>query len=70
MHRGPKDFPLGTPYVLAVVALDEGPRMMTNLVGIEPDPGAVKIGMAVEVLFADVSDELALPHFRPVGAGR
>lgn len=70
VHRGPKDFPLGTPYVLAIVALDEGPRMMTNLVGIEPDPGKVKIGMAVEVVFADVSDEVALPHFRPAGAGR
>jgi len=69
VHRGPKDFPLGTPYVLAVVELEEGPRIMTNLVGVEPDPSTVKIGMAVEVVFAYVSEELTLPHFRPAGAG-
>jgi uncharacterized OB-fold protein len=70
VHRGPKNFPLGTPYVLAVVALDEGPRLMTNLVGIAPDPAQVKIGMAVEVVFADAGDGVALPHFRPAGAAR
>src|SRR5207249_214878 len=48
-----------------VVELDEGPRMMTNLVGIAPDPAKIKIGMAVEVVFEDVSPEIALPRFRP-----
>ena len=69
-HRGPKDFPLGTPYVLAIVELEEGPRLMTNLVGVPADPGAVHIGMEVEVTFMDVSDTAALPHFRPVEEGR
>jgi uncharacterized OB-fold protein len=68
VHRGPKDFPLGTPYVLAVVELDEGPRLMTNLVGVPVDPVHVRIGMPVEVVFMDVSDDAALPHFRPVEA--
>jgi len=67
VHRGLKDFPLGTPYVLAVVKLDEGPRMMTNLVGAGTDPAAIRIGTPVEVVFVDVSDAIALPHFRPVG---
>jgi uncharacterized OB-fold protein len=66
VHRGPKEFPLGTPYVLAIVELDEGPRLMSNLIGVAADPGAVHIGMPVEVVFTDVSESVALPHFRPV----
>jgi len=67
VHRGPKGFPLDTPYVLAVVELDEGPRVMTNLVDVDATPEAVRIGMPVEVTFADVSDEIGLPRFRPAG---
>ncbi len=65
VHRGQKNFPLGTPYVLAVVELAEGPRMMTNLIDVAADPAAIRIGMPVEVVFRDVSADLALPHFRP-----
>ena len=68
VHRGLKDFPLGTPYVIAMVELAEGPRLMTNLVGVEPDPARLRIGMPLEVVFEDVSPEIALPRFRPVGA--
>jgi len=68
VHRGLKDFPLGTPYVIAIVELVEGPRLMTNLVGIEADPARVTIGMPVEVVFEDVSPEIALPRFQPAGA--
>ena len=52
------------PYVLAVVELAEGPRMMTNLVACAPE--AVRIGMAVEVVFDDVTPDVTLPMFRPV----
>jgi len=62
-HRGQKGFPVPTPYVLAVVELAEGPRMMTTLVDVEPT--SVRIGMPVEVMFRDVSDTIALPLFRP-----
>ena len=65
VHRGQKGFPVPTPYVLAIVALAEGPRMMTTLVDV--DPLAVRIGMPVEVVFRDVSDTIALPLFRPSG---
>ena len=65
VHRGQKGFPLGPPYVIAIVELDEGPRMMTNLIGIEADPAKLTIGMPVEVVFEDVSAEIALPRFRP-----
>jgi uncharacterized OB-fold protein len=54
------------PYVTAIVQLDEGPRMLTNLVDIEPDPEHVRCDMAVEVDFLELSDEISLPVFRPV----
>lgn len=50
------------PYVLAVVELDEGPRMLTNVVGIEPD--ALALDHPVEVAFETVG-ETALAVFRP-----
>jgi uncharacterized OB-fold protein len=68
VHRGQKGFPLGVPYVIAVVELEEGPRMMTNLVGVTPDPSAIRIGMPVEVTFLDATPGATLPHFRPAGS--
>jgi uncharacterized protein len=56
------------PYVLAVVELEEGPRMMTNVVGCVPDD--VRIGMAVEVEFDDVTPDVTLAKFKPAAAGR
>ena len=52
------------PYVLALVDLEEGIRMMTRIV--DCDPETVKIGMDVEVVFEDITEECALPMFRPV----
>ncbi len=52
------------PYVLAIVELDEGVRMMTNVVGCAPD--AVRVGMPVQVVFEDVTAEITLAKFRPV----
>jgi len=54
------------PYVAAVVELAEGPRVMTNLVGVDPDD--VRIGMAVVVDFAPAGDEgtALVPVFRPI----
>ena len=51
------------PYVAAVVELDEGPRMMTNIVDCDID--ALRVGMAVEVHFRVISDDVAIPVFRP-----
>jgi uncharacterized OB-fold protein len=60
--RGPwKD---SAPYVAAYVELEEGPRVMTNVVEVDPD--AVRIGMPVEVVF-DRSETAAIPRFRPAG---
>jgi uncharacterized OB-fold protein len=49
------------PFVVALVDLDEGPRLMTNIVGCEPTE--VTIGAKVTVRFEPVSDAAALPLF-------
>lgn len=58
------------PYAIAVVALEEGPRMMTNLVDVEQTPEALQLDMPLEVVFEPCSDSISLPLFRPAGAGR
>jgi uncharacterized OB-fold protein len=55
------------PYVVAYVELDEGVRVCSNVVGCAPDE--VEIGLPVEVTFDHVSEDLALPKFRPADAG-
>ena len=55
------------PYVLAVVALEEGPRLLTNVINVAPE--AVAIGMPVEVTFAELDGTTKLPLFQPAGAG-
>jgi len=51
------------PYVLAVIELDEGPRMESNVTGCPIEE--VKIDMPVEVYFDDVAPGFAVPKFRP-----
>jgi uncharacterized protein len=51
------------PYVMAWVDLDEGVKMLTNIVDCPPQE--VKIGMPVEAVFADVTPEVTLVKFRP-----
>ena len=55
------------PHSIAVVELNEGPRMMTNIVGCPQTPEALKLDMPVEVTF-ETFGEIALPFFQPVGA--
>jgi uncharacterized protein len=62
-HRDAPGFE--APYSIAVVELDEGPRMMTNIVGCDQTPDALQLDMALEVTFEPVTDEIALPLFRP-----
>jgi uncharacterized protein len=52
------------PYVAAVVDLEEGPRMMTNVVDCGHD--ALEVRMHVEVTFRPISDDVTIPVFRPV----
>ena len=53
------------PYIVAIVELEEGPRITTNIVGCEP--GAVKIGMPVEATYDDVTHDTTLVKFRLAG---
>lgn len=68
VHRAP-DVALAdsVPYVVALVDIDEGARMMTNIVGCPP--GSVRIGMRVEVRFEPTSERGALPLFGPIADG-
>jgi uncharacterized OB-fold protein len=50
------------PYAVVVIKLKEGPKMNSNLVGVKPH--AIKIGMPVQVVFEDISDEVTLPKFK------
>ena len=52
------------PYVYALIELDEGPMFGSNIIGI--DPKDVKIGMPVEVVYEDITEEFTLPKFKPV----
>ena len=51
------------PYVVGVIELEEGPHILSNVVGVEPD--AVEVGMRVAVSFEQMSDTISLPLFRP-----
>jgi len=51
------------PYAVVAVELEEGPRMITNLVNCGTED--IKMGMPVEVVFDDVTGEVSLPKFRP-----
>jgi uncharacterized OB-fold protein len=55
------------PLPIGLVALEEGTRLVANLVDV--DPAALKVGMPLEVAFEKFDDELTLPVFRPAGGG-
>ena len=65
-YRAPDQaFRAEVPYVIALIDLEEGPRMMSNVT--DCDPGDVRIGDEVEVWFEDVSEDIAIPRFRLSG---
>ena len=55
---------LAVPYVVALVDLEEGARMMTNVVGCSP--ADVVVGMPVQVTWEALDDGRALPQFEPI----
>jgi len=59
-HPGFKDH---LPYNVAVIELEEGPRMFANIVGCANE--AIRVGMPVEVTFEQLTPEVSLPRFRP-----
>ena len=57
------EFVLDTPYNVAIVQLEEGPRMMSNIVDI--DSTELQVDLPVTVVFDQVTDSITLPRFRP-----
>ena len=57
-------FASAVPYNVAQIDLDEGVRMVSNVVGVGND--ALRIGMKLEVVFEDAGDTVSIPKFRPV----
>jgi uncharacterized protein len=53
------------PYAIAVVELDEGPRLMSNIVDCPQTPEALELDMKLEVAFEKLDDDITLPLFRP-----
>jgi uncharacterized protein len=51
------------PYIAALIELDEGPRVLTNLRNCAEDQ--VRVGMPVKVLFEELTPEITLPQFEP-----
>jgi uncharacterized OB-fold protein len=62
-HRAVPGFK--APYAIAVVELEEGPRMMTNIVDCPQTPDALELDMKLEVAFTKMDDDITLALFRP-----
>ncbi len=60
----PTEFMEDIPYIVAVIELEEGVRMMSNIIGCPLDK--IKCDMEVEVVFDAVNEEITLPKFKPV----
>lgn len=58
------------PYAIALVELEEGPRMMSNIVECPQTPEALVLDMPLQVTFEALSDDIALPLFRRVEGDR
>ncbi len=63
-----KAYKVPPPYVLAMIELEEGPRMLSNLINVTPDPKTIKCDMPVEVVFHKLTDDVTLALFQPAGA--
>jgi hypothetical protein len=55
-----------SPYAVGIVDLEEGVRMMSNIVDCEV--GALSVGMALEVVMVKATDDVGLPFWRPVAS--
>jgi uncharacterized OB-fold protein len=62
-HQNSAPYDEATPYVLAYVELEEGPRMMTNVVGVEHED--VYVGQDVSVVFDETGEGYSFPRFAP-----
>ena len=49
-----------------MVELNEGPRMMTNIINVDPEPKNLIPDMPLEIVFDDITEEVTLPKFQPM----
>ena len=56
---------IAAPYSIAIVELEEGPRMMSNIVNCPQTPEALVLDMPLQVAFERQSEEITLPLFEP-----
>jgi uncharacterized OB-fold protein len=66
-NNPPSSFMDDLPFVIAIVELEEGVRLMTNIV--DCDPEVVDCDMPVQVTFERLNDEITLPKFKPLAKG-
>lgn len=66
-HRPPPGYE--APFAIAVVELEEGPRLATNIVDCPQTPDALQLDMELELVPHRVDEETWLPLFRPVNGG-
>ena len=64
LNNPPSAFMNDVPYIIAVVKLEEGVQLLSNIVGCDPEK--VRCDMKVEVTFEKLDDQFTLPKFRPV----
>ena len=62
-NYAPTDFMEDVPYTVAVIRLEEGVQLMSNLIGCAPEQ--IRCDMDVEVVFDDVTEDFTLPKFKP-----
>ncbi len=62
--NAPSTFLADMPFVIAVIRLEEGVQMLSNVIGC--DPHSVECDMPVKVTFEKLNDEFTLPKFKPV----
>jgi hypothetical protein len=64
VHRAAdEDYKVALPYVVAYIELEEGPRILSNVIGCEPND--VRIGMPVAIVFQETGQGSALYRFQP-----
>jgi uncharacterized OB-fold protein len=64
MSNAPSAFIKDMPYVIAVIRLEEGVQMLSNVVECKPDD--VRCDMPVEVIFEKLDEQFTLPKFKPI----
>ncbi|MBS7643269.1 Zn-ribbon domain-containing OB-fold protein [Candidatus Bathyarchaeota archaeon] len=65
IYVAPESFSHLAPYILVVVKLDEGSKLLSQLIGVKPED--VKIGMRVEAVFEQTPNEFVYYKFKPLG---